>query len=95
MSTTYSSHNGALQMGLFYSGRHDICNKDVNELITDGIIKLVKDIAIEQFGIQNEDCIVVTFTNVNGMEVFMASSKFRDGYDLWLLNMENHLTFRM
>jgi hypothetical protein len=95
MSTQYSSHNGAFQMGLYYTGRHDICNKDINELITDGTIKLVEDITIEQFGIQNEDCKVITFTNVNGLEVFMASSKFRDGYDLWLLNMEKYFSFRM
>jgi predicted secreted protein len=94
MSRVYSSQNGALQVGLFYAGRFDICKEEIKDLIDNGKVRVV-DQTISQFSTEAENCQCIEFENQSGMVVQMASCSFRDGFDLWTINKDNGMSFRL
>jgi hypothetical protein len=51
-------------------------------------IKVV-DGEIAQFGYVHEDCTMIEFKNAKNEVVRIATTKFRDGFDLWLVDPES------
>lgn len=98
MSTEYSSKESALFTGMFYAGRSDLYTKDgkersLDEIIKSGDVKVI-EATISQFGYVHEDSITIEFTNSKGKPSRIASTKFRSGFDLWLIHPDSGMAIR-
>lgn len=94
MSTEYPTKEIALFSGMYYAGRVDLFeNKTLEECLKNPEIK-VDGSTIEQFGYAHEDATSLTFNNKNGVPVTIITTKFRNGFDLWLVNPESGIGTR-
>lgn len=57
-------------------------------------IKIV-DKNIEQFGYIHEDCTMIEFKASNNVLVRIATTRFRDGFDLWFINPDSEMAARV
>lgn len=85
MSTEYSTKKDALETGIYYAGRTGM---PVTEL------KLLDDVHISQFGEELSKSEVYEFINKNGKPAKIATSPFRHGWDLWLIDPESGAAVR-
>lgn len=92
MTTKFDSKYEAITIGLHYAGMSDLCKDEggkVKETLEDVLknpeIKVV-DGEIAQFGYVHEDCTMIEFKNAKDEVVKIATAKFRDGFDLWLID---------
>ncbi|MCK4518352.1 hypothetical protein KAT92_06250 [Candidatus Babeliales bacterium] len=86
MSTEYPTKESALFAGMFYAGRSDLCKgKTLEECLENPEIKATDD-TISQFGYVHEDATTLLFLNDNNEQVKISTTKFRNGFDLWLIN---------
>lgn len=92
MTTKYGSKESALMRGMFYAGRHDLYKEGERELSLDEVLKKdevkIVEGEIEQFGFVHEDCTMIEFKSSKGKLVRVATTKFRDGFDCWLVDPE-------
>ena len=89
MSTEYPTKEVALFSGMYYAGRVDLFkDKTLEKCLKNPEIK-VDDSTIEQFGCVHDDATSLTFNNENGVPVTIITTKFRNGFDLWLINLES------
>lgn len=99
MSREYGSQDAALLMGMFYSGRSDLYHqgeerdKAIEEILEKGKVKEI-DESVAQFGHELDGCRGLEFKNKDGVMVKIVSCKFRDGYDLWLVDPVSGMAMR-
>ncbi len=95
MTQQFDSKYGAITTGLFYAGRSDlyrdengIVKETLDEILKNPEIKIVNENII-QFDYVHEDCTMIEFKNKKNVPVRIATTKFRDGFDLWIINPES------
>lgn len=101
MTTQFDSKESAIMTGLHYAGRDDLY-KDTNgllkplleDILKNSEIKILND-NISQFGYVHEDCTMIEFSNSKGKISRIATTKFRDGFDLWLIDPESGYSMRV
>lgn len=100
MTSQFSSKHDAITVGLYYAGRQDLCHdekggiKSLDDILKDPDIKII-DKNIEQFGYVHEDCTMIELKNSNNVLVRIATTKFRDGFDLWLVDPDSEMATRV
>lgn len=100
MSTQFESKHAAIMTGLYYAGRRDLYSgdngetKSLDDILKNPEIKVVDD-NISQFGYVHEDTLMIEFYNVNSVTCRIATTKFRDGFDLWFVEPESGTTMRI
>lgn len=101
MTTKFDSKYEAIIEGLYYSGMTDLCKDgdgklkvSLEEIIKNPEIKIV-DETIAQFGYVHEDCTMIEFKNTKNQVIRVASTKFRDGFDLWLIDPKSGAGMRV
>ncbi|HLD49439.1 MAG TPA: hypothetical protein VJB11_03675 [archaeon] len=88
MTTEYDSKESALEDGIFYIGYK---NMDSPKKILEGLKSETKELGwphsktVELYKLKRPD----------GMEVGIGVGKFRNGYDLWLVDLETGVSMRM
>jgi hypothetical protein len=92
MTTKFDSKYEAITKGLYYAGMASLYEeekgnkkKTLEEFLKSPEIKVV-DGEIAQFGYVHEDCTMIEFKNSKNEVVRIATTKFRDGFDLWLID---------
>jgi hypothetical protein len=92
MSTKFDCKYEAIIEGLYYAGKTDLCKdgdgklkKSLEEILNNPEIKIVGE-NIVQLGYVHEDCTMIEFKNTKNEVVRIATTKFRDGFDLWLID---------
>lgn len=91
MTSQFDSKQHAITVGLYYVGRQDLYHDEkggirpLEDILKDPEIKIV-DKNIEQFGYIHEDCTMIEFKASNNVLVRIATTRFRDGFDLWFIN---------
>jgi hypothetical protein len=89
MSRMFNSREEAFHQGFQYACRYDLCKyslEDINKSIqAGGEICLSSRLISSLWGDTIPDQVVISFKNLDGEVVDIGSTKFRDGYDLWLL----------
>lgn len=94
MTTEYPTKDLALFSGMYYAGRVDLFkNKTLEECLKNPEIK-IEDKTVEQFGCVHENATALAFDNKNGEPVKIITTKFRNGFDLWLINPESGMGMR-
>lgn len=100
MSTKFDSKYEAITKGLCYAGMEDLCKdekgdmkKTLEDILKNPEVKVV-DGNVAQFGYVHEDCTMIEFKNVKNEVVRIATTKFRDGFDLWLIEPKNGIGVR-
>ena len=91
MSSEYGTKGAALKMGIFYAGRFDLYKKGdmeipIDEILKNSEVKIIEGAVIGQLGYQHEDVTVIEFPNKYGKPIRIGTSKFRDGFDCWLID---------
>lgn len=100
MTTQFDSKHHAITVGLYYAGRPDLYKdgkgktKSLDDILKDPEIKIV-DGSINQFGYVHEDTTMIEFKNSNDVLVRIATTRFRDGYDLWFIDPESKSAMRV
>lgn len=100
MTTQFDSKLDAITRGMMYAGRRDLYSdgndgiKLLEDILKNPEIKVVDD-NIEQFGYIHKDTLMVEFLNSDGRTCRIATTKFRDGFDLWLISPEIGLAHRV
>jgi len=100
MTTQFDSKLDAITRGMMYAGRQDLYNdgndgiKPLEDILKNPEIKIV-DGNIEQFGYIHEDTLMIEFSNSDGRTCRIATTKFRDGFDLWLIDPEIGIAHRV
>lgn len=100
MTTQFDSKLDAITRGLMYAGRQDLYNdgneemKSIEDILKNPDIKVVND-NIEQFGYVHKDTLMIEFSNSDCRACRIATTKFRDGFDLWLIAPEIGLAHRV
>lgn len=100
MTTQFDSKHDAITTGLYYEGRKDLSHdgegkiKSLEEILKDPEIKIV-DGNISQFGYVHEDTIMIEFKNSKDVLVKIATTKFRDGFDLWFIEPDSGAGMRV
>ena len=100
MTSQFDSKHQAITTGLDYEGRQDLYNgregkiKSLEEILKDPEIKTV-DESIAQFGYIHEDTTMIEFKNGNDVLVRMATTKFRNGFDLWFIDPNSGVGVRV
>ena len=100
MTTQFDSKLGAITIGLKYAGRKDLYTDDnekiksLEDVLKNPEIKVV-DKNIEQFGYVHEDTLMIEFQNSKNIACRIAATKFRDGFDLWLIDPESGFATRV
>lgn len=100
MTTQYESKREAITLGLAYAGRTDLCVNEkeeilpLEEILKNPEIKVV-DETIAQFGYVHEDCTMIEFENSRNVIVRLATTKFRDGFDLWFIDPKSGASMRV
>lgn len=80
MTTEYHSKESALEMGLYYAGFGD--SKLRQKVMKD----LPKPVETEIGWPQNKTIETYLVTTPTGLEVKIGVGRFREGFDLWLIN---------
>lgn len=95
MTQQFDSKYEAIVVGLFYAGRSDlyrdekgIVKETLDDILKNPEIKII-DENIVQFNYAHEDCTMIEFDNKKNEIVRIATTKFRDGFDLWLVDPES------
>ena len=76
MTHQFDSKYEAITVGLFCAGRKNPEIKIVDENIA-------------QFNYVHKDCTMIEFKNKKNDTVKIATTKFRNGFDLWLIDPES------
>ena len=100
MTTKFDSKYEAIIRGLYYAGMSSLykdedgkVKKTLEEILENPEIKVV-DGEIAQFGYVHKDCTTIEFKNTKNEVVRIATTEFRDGFDLWLINPESGFGIR-
>lgn len=100
MTSFFESKYEAISKGLFYAGRSDLyeyekgmIKKTLDEILKNPEIKTVEG-NINQFGYVHEDCTMIEFKNKKNETIRIATTRFRNGFDLWLINPESGVAVR-
>jgi hypothetical protein len=95
MTSQFDSKYEAITVGLSYAGRSDlytdekgIVKETLDEILKNPEIEIVEG-NIAQIGYVHEDCTMIEFKNKKNLIVRIATTKFRDGFDLWLIDPES------
>lgn len=95
MTRQFDSKYEAITVGLFCAGRSDlyrdekgIVKETLDEILKNPEIKIV-DENIAQFNYVHKDCTMIEFKNKKNEIVRIATTKFRNGFDLWLIDPES------
>lgn len=100
MTTRFDTKDDAIVTGLYCAGRKDLCidNKGERRHLED-ILKIpeikIVDGDICQFDYIHEDTLMIEFSNSDGKICRIATSRFRNGFDLWCINPENRFAIRI
>ena len=101
MTSQFDSKYDAMTTGLYYVERSDlyrdekgIIKETLDDILKNPEIKVVNENVI-QFGYIHEDCTMIEFKNKKNVIVRIATTKFRDGFDLWLINPESGAGVRL
>ena len=100
MTTPFDSKRDAIATGLHYAGRSDLYKDDkgnlksLEEILKSPEIKTV-DSTISQFGYVHDDNLMVEFPNSDKKVCRIATTKFRDGFDLWLVDPKSGMAVRV
>ena len=100
MTTQFESKLDAIATGLYYAGRRDLYSdskegiKPLEDILKNSEIKTV-DENIGQFGYIHEDTLMIEFSNSKGKICRIATTRFRDGFDLWLVDSESGFAHRV
>lgn len=92
MTTYFDSKFNAIATGLIYAGRKDLYGngngkiESLEDILKNPQIKVVDD-NIEQFGYVHEGTLMIEFQNSKNRACRIAVTKFRDGFDLWLIDL--------
>ena len=100
MSQQYDSKETALQMGMLMAGRVDLYKKGdtflkLDEILENPQIKVIPDETINQFGYTHEKCTMIEFDNERAEPIRIASTEFRDGFDLWIIEPASGCAIRV
>ena len=89
MTTKFDSKCDAITVGLHYAGMDCLykdgkgeVKKTLEDILNNPEIKIV-DGNVAQLGYVHEDCTMIEFNNTKNDIVRIATTKFRDGFDLW------------
>ena len=99
MTTKFCSKHGAIIQGLDYAGRSDLHKDDngnskyLEDILKNQEIKVVDDV-ISHFGHVHEDSLMIEFLNSDKKICRIATTKFMDGFDLWLIHPESGAAVR-
>ena len=100
MTTHFDSKRGAIATGMYYAGRQDLYKDDkgntrsLEDILKSPEIKVI-DGAIAQFGDEHEDNLIIEFPNRDKKVCRIATTKFRDGFDLWIVHPESGAAIRV
>lgn len=100
MTSQFDSKHHAITVGLYYAGRRDLSHdengriRSLEEILKDPDIKIV-DEGIAQFGYIHEDTTMVEFKNSINVLTRIATTKFRDGFDLWFIDPDSGAAMRV
>lgn len=91
MSTKYDTRQHAVKMGLFYGDRADLYQHgerqaNLSEIMAKPGITDLGEIPLSQFDTPLKGVEAFEFKNSKGLMVKMATTHFRNGYYLWLVN---------
>jgi len=89
MSTKFESQIEALNQGFVFSGKNDLMQDTLDLILAQEEVSYSDIIFMDVFGHPLENQVSLVFKNCNDVEVHICSSKFRDGYDLWLSSGKN------
>lgn len=100
MSQQYDSKKIALQTGMMFAGRVDLYKKGdtflkLDEILENPQIKVIPDETINQFGYSHEECTMIEFDNERAEPIRIATTTFRDGFDLWIIDPSSGMAMRM
>lgn len=99
LTTKFDSKLEAIATGLMYAGRKDLYSngsggiESIENILKNPQIKVVND-NIEQFGYAHEDTLMIEFQNNKNRVCRIAVTRFRDGFDLWLIDPESGFAHR-
>lgn len=95
MTSQFYTKYDAITTGLFCAGRSDlyrgekgIVKETLDEILKNPEIKVVDD-SIIQFDYVHEDCTMIESKNKKNVLVRIATTKFRNGFDLLLIDPES------
>ena len=100
MTTQFDSKHHAITTGLYHAGRQDLSNdeegkiKSLEEILKNPEVKIV-DGGIAQFGYTHEDTTMIEFKNSINVLTRIATTKFRDGFDLWFIDPDSGAGMRV
>jgi len=95
MTRTYPSKESAISMGVYYATGDSKGTPTLKEekAYRSGLAMLSPEMA-EGFGEKPEPMYVYEIENSKGDMATFGVSKFRDGWDLWLINPETGMMLR-
>lgn len=100
MTQQFDSKYEAITVGLFYAGRSDLhrsekgeAKETLDDILKNPEIKIV-DENIVQFNYVHKDCTMIEFKNKKNEIVRIATTKFRNGFDLWLIDPKSGASVR-
>lgn len=94
MTTQFETKEDAISTGLFFAGRKDLFDngkgerKSLEDILKSPEIKVV-DGNIDQLGYVHDDTLMIEFPNSDSIKCRIAATKFREGFDLWLIDPES------
>jgi hypothetical protein len=100
MTSKFDSKHDAITIGLNCAGRQDLYRDEkggirlLDDILKNPEIKII-DKNIVQFDYAHEDCTMIEFKNGNNIPVRIATTKFRDGFDLWLIDPDSGMATRV
>lgn len=100
MTTKFDSKLYAIATGIMYVGREDLYSdgnegmKPLEDVLKNPEIKVI-DGNINQFGHIHEDTLMIEFQSSEDKPCRIATTKFRDGFDLWLIVPEIGISHRV
>lgn len=101
MTTKFDSKCEAIIVGLhsagmkvLYEDEKGIVKKTLEDILKNPEIKIV-DESVAQFDYVHEDCTMIEFKNTKNEVVRVATTKFRDGFDLWLIDPKSGFGIRV
>lgn len=99
MTTQFDSKLNAIVIGLMYAGRQDLYSggngeiESLEDILKNPEIKVING-NIERFGYAHEDTLMIEFRNSKNRMRRIATTKFRGGFDLWLIDPESGFAHR-
>ena len=100
MSQQYEDKEAALQTGMLLAGRSDLYKRGdtilkLDEMLKNSNIKVIDGETINQFGYFHKDCTVIEFDDDRAVPIRIATTRFRNGYDLWIIDPSSNRAMRV